>query len=144
MNQPATNASSPDKGKQSLNEGAEFDIRGTVQRVGRGPKATFYSLKCDTGARTMFVDVVFLYRPSLEIQPGDRVHISGNISAEKSQQKEIGKNGREYDKWYPRLIGEKIELLSAAQARIAGTGSRNEPANDNSFIKTEIDDDLPF
>lgn len=119
-------------------DGALLDIVGSVQRVFRGPKATRLAIKCETSPRLTFVDVVCFHRPP-DIERGDRIHVSGRISSEKSGQKEIGKNGREYDKWVPMLIGEAVELLGEAQARIPGTGTR--AANDNA--QQDIDD-IPF
>lgn len=86
------------------------------------------------------VDVMCFHRPP-PLEKGDRIHVVGRISSQKSGQKEIGKNGREYDKWVPLLIGETIELLGEAQRRIPGTGTR--AANDNARAQNDIDD-IPF
>lgn len=115
-----------------------LDAIGTVQRIFRSPKATRIALKSETSPRMSFVDIICFHQVP-RIEKGDRVLIKGRISSEKSGVKETGKNGKEYDKWIPLLIGESVELLGEAQARIPGTGNRYQPANDNNG-----DDDIPF
>lgn len=124
--------------KPTFNDGADFDIRGTVERIHRAPKATFLTIKSNRAPDYPIIDVVCFHGVS-KIQKGDRVHVTGRIGMEKSGAKQVGRDGREWDKWVPRLKAEVVELLSEVQARIPGTGAREAPANDNADI-----DDIPF
>ncbi len=127
---------------RTYDDHADLDITGTVQRIFRGPKATRVALKCEDSPRITLLDVIS-FRKVDKVQQGDRVHVVGRIGSEKIG-KEISKsNGREYDKWAPMLVAERIELLSEVQERIPGTGKRHEPANDNAYSDREIDD-IPF
>lgn len=117
-------------GLPKIKDQAEFDIIGTVQRAFEGEKSTRLALKCETGARVRYIDVVQFGH--CQAVKGDRVRVTGEIGSEKSGLTRTNpRTGKTYDKWVPILWGKHCEILSMSQ------GTLDVPANDN------YDQDIP-
>lgn len=105
-----------------------------MQRVFVGPKASRLNVKCSLGDRPAYIDLI-AFRALKDVKAGDHVTVTGHLSSEKSGIKEVNpKTGREYDKWIPLLVIDRIDSESAQQP-LPNTKSQYTPP---------VDDDIPF
>lgn len=119
----------------TVNDKAEFEVIGIVQRAVHGPKVSRLNIKAQL-ARDAYVDVVS-FTPLRNVERRYRVKVLGHISAEKAGQKESGKNGQLYDKWLTMLVADQVEVLDDGQSKVPGTDP--EPR-----ARPRVDDDIPF
>lgn len=113
-----------------------FEIVGTVERVSSAKSGkVWYFIVKENGAVTRRHDLKF-FRAMPGYDRGDRVRVTGRIGYTKIDgiPKEQGRDGKEYDRWFPELIGEACDVLSERQASL--------PATEASAARP--DDDIPF
>lgn len=117
-----------------------FEIVGTVDRVGgaKSGKVSYLTVK-EAGAFTRRHDVKF-FTAAPRCERGDRVRVTGRIGYTKvdGMPPERGKNGKDYDRWFPELVGEACEVLSERQGALPTSWATPAPK------PPEDDDNIPF
>lgn len=116
-----------------LKEKADFEVVGTIERINgaRSGKVSYLTVRVRGVAANDVRHDIKVFHSLASFSPGDGVRVTGRLGREKIEgAKEIGKNGREYDKWAPMLVGERVEELEKGQGEIAGTATKPDPSDD--------------
>lgn len=119
-----------------LTDKAEFEVVGTIERINgaRSGKVSWLRIRVrGQVANDVSHDIkVFQALPGFAV--GDGVRVTGRLGREKIEgAKEIGKNGREYDKWATMLVGERVVELEPGQGEIPATKGGPPPGDDIPF-----------